>query len=356
MLIIKLAETRDINPIDNSKNRWKFTQDFIAPTRRKRALYIHTPFCPTKCKYCKWATSPGHISDVSNHWINRLPNQVQQYKEIFDNVIFDEVYFGGGTPTFTDAANMEYLFDNIPNFDKIKNKCMEASPNTLTTEHLYLLRSYNFNFLSIGIQTLDPMIAAKQNRFYLDKDRLKALVNFIKHEYPSLYLNLDMICFMNHGDIRDLPQFRSDIRFLCEEVQPTSITIHQEYNAFQSTEKTEGLMNITRDMCEQYRYECVNSNLSPRDIQNDTIYRAEYKIARENFSYMHHLWDKYNVNLKNQYQVLSLGSTHNHPLASYIGDTIFNEESEELLYGPWDEYPEWCYNYLQNYRKFRHWE
>jgi coproporphyrinogen III oxidase-like Fe-S oxidoreductase len=65
---------------------------------------------------------------------------------------------------------MKNIFDLIPDFRKIKNKCLESTPSTLTDAHIQLFREYNFSFLSVGIQSLDKMICKKQNRPYLSRN------------------------------------------------------------------------------------------------------------------------------------------------------------------------------------------
>lgn len=348
--VYKIERDAFVDPMKEDRER--FIMEFLKPTDRKRVLYIHTPYCPSRCKYCKWETSQGFRTQATDHWLQTIPQQIEQYRDIFENVIFDEVYFGGGTPTYVGHGTMEYLFTRIPNFQRIPNKCIEASPSTLTTDHIDLFTKYCFDFISVGIQTLNPLIAKKQNRPFISRREVKTIVQYILE--TGMYLNLDMICYLNHGDLRDLPDFKKDLFFLCTNAKPTSITIHQEYNAHQSKEKTKALMLAVRDFCYD-EYRCVNSRLKNTEVYVDTMYRAEYKIARDRFDYMHHLWDKYNVNLKNDYQVLSLGSTAEHPLASFVLDKIFLEENNLIVHASGDEYPFWMYDYLKEYRKEMGW-
>lgn len=82
---------------------------------------------------------------------------------------FDEVYFGGGTPTILSPKQLNQIFDMIPDFGKIPNKCIEASPNTLTLEHIELLARKKFSFLSLGIQSLDEKLLKRYGRRLFQK-------------------------------------------------------------------------------------------------------------------------------------------------------------------------------------------
>lgn len=327
----------------------EFIHQYLS-SQRKKALYIHTPFCATKCKYCKWQSSKLNSPDeLRVHYEETLKGQLEQYHQIFDTTIFDEVYLGGGTPTVVSPEMLSAFFDQIPNFMEIKNKCMEASPDTLTTEHIDMFQKYAFKFLSIGIQTLDYNIAKKQTRPYISHQEVVNLSDYLNDR--DIYFNFDMICYLDKADVRDIPDFERDLDFLMQECQPASITIHQEHFAFQSFEKTRALMELIRRKIENNpRWMCVNSDLLEEDVPMDTMYRAEYRIVSRDYAYMHHLWDKYNLNLKEDFDVLSIGSTKTHPLFSFCGDTIYKPEENLLFPGPHMQIDAWMFKLLKDIR------
>ena len=327
-----------------------FIDQYIKSGRRK-ALYIHTPFCVSKCRYCKWQSSQLELpEELDFHYEQVLAGQVKKYHEIFDKIIFNEVYLGGGTPTIVPASTMGTLFDTIPNFDKIKNKCMEASPDTLTKHHIKLFQKYNFYFLSIGVQSLNYHIMGKHGRRYISRQELLNLSHYLNEQ--GIYFNFDMICYLDTGDLRDVPDFEKDLDFIMNQCKPSSITIHQEYWSFQTFEKTNELMRLIRQRIDKDpKWVCVNSDLVDEDVRNDTMYRAEYRIVSRNYDYMHHLWDKYNLNLKEDYDVLTLGSTKRHPLFSFVGDMMYQHEQNIIYSGPHTKFDEWMYRYLREIRE-----
>lgn len=325
-------------PVEYTIPREAFMSLFKWAETRKKVLYVHIPFCKRKCKYCKWQSSVGDAASIERHFITTLPSQIDMYKPVFDAVKFDEVYFGGGTPTCAHPFLLEELFKRIPGFMDIPNKCIETSPDTLTESHVELFKQYKFNYISMGVQTLSPLITQMQNRTYVSHQQLVNIADYLRD--ARFMFNFDMICFLDHGDIRDIPQFQQDMDFIINVAKPTFVTVHQEYNTHQTFEKTEALISMLRDIVDKdYQWRCVNSRLLPTEVKMDTIYRAEYKLASDHYDYMHHLWDKWNLNLKNQYDVISLGSTKEHPLCSFVGDTILNEEENQVYEGPWPEFP-----------------
>ncbi len=353
----KLYLNQNNEPMDLPNAREEFVKQFVA-AKQKKVLYIHTPFCRTKCKYCKWASKQMTDEDqVANHWRNTIMHQIRDlYGDLFANAIFDEVYFGGGTPTTCTANIMDETFGRIPNFDKIANKCMEASPDTLQEWHVEIFKKWDFDYLSIGIQSLDPKIMKAQGRPYMTHQQVVNISDYL-HSL-DIRFNFDLICYLGYGDIRDIPGFKKDLQFIMDRCVPTFITVHQEHFAKQSIEKVQCLQNAIRScMRDSFRYwQCVNSYLSSLEAEQDATYRAEYKLASADFGYMHHLWDRYNLNLKEDYAVLSIGSTEQFPLASFVGDMILNEQENKLYPGPWDEYPEALFSDLRKFREAKHLE
>jgi oxygen-independent coproporphyrinogen-3 oxidase len=116
-------------------------------------LYIHTPFCLSKCNYCDFPS-----------WENSL-----QYKEEYTSLLIDEInnrqaefackkaqsmFFGGGTPTLLELSDFERIFSAIENnIDADAEISIEANPtNSLTTEYLRGLKALGINRISFGLQ------------------------------------------------------------------------------------------------------------------------------------------------------------------------------------------------------------
>ena len=117
-------------------------------------LYIHVPFCQTKCPYCDFysITSP----DLISAYLKALEIEASFYKDSFAS--FDTLYLGGGTPSLLDAEQLTALV-NTPRrhfkFTPDTEFTLEANPDDITAEKLRLWRELGINRLSLGVQSFD---------------------------------------------------------------------------------------------------------------------------------------------------------------------------------------------------------
>ena len=128
------------------------------PVRRKAAeppgLYIHIPFCKTKCSYCGFYS----VTDLSlvPRWIEAIRQETAIYGGIFP--AFDSLFLGGGTPSCLEARQLEGLVEGIfgvfPFVDGAEVTC-EINPDDVTNETMPLVRSLGVNRLSIGVQSFN---------------------------------------------------------------------------------------------------------------------------------------------------------------------------------------------------------
>jgi oxygen-independent coproporphyrinogen III oxidase len=117
-------------------------------------LYIHIPFCRSKCAYCDFYS----ITDTKSYrrYIDSLILHMEDYSESIENYIIDSVFIGGGTPTIIPKNLMLDLLDGIfDNFNVTKDAeiTLEANPATIDTGMLKKYRSEGVNRLSIGMQS-----------------------------------------------------------------------------------------------------------------------------------------------------------------------------------------------------------
>jgi putative oxygen-independent coproporphyrinogen III oxidase len=117
-------------------------------------LYIHVPFCKSKCPYCDFysVTSLEFIPA----WLSGIKKEVLLYKDRF--AYFDSLYLGGGTPTVLSESDLiqlvDYLFTHF-SFSPDTEISIEANPDDITKEKLSLLRTLGINRISLGVQSLN---------------------------------------------------------------------------------------------------------------------------------------------------------------------------------------------------------
>lgn len=301
-----------------------FDCNYCISTGNKKVLYIHIPYCIRKCKYCMCQSYEIlKREDIKKYIEEIIKPQLLDYTDLLNKIVIDQLYIGGGTPTVLSVEKLKEIFDLIPNFYKIPIKCIEASPETMTDSHIELFVENKFSFISVGVQSLDKMICKKQNRYHVTKEKLVELSK--KLLQSEIYFNYDLICYMDKGDIRDLPQFSEDLMYIMKECQPSSITIHQLQQSNFTCEKTRMLQEVLKRAMETLKeYQCVNSLLREEDVYNDTVFQAEYRIACRNYKFSHYMWNKYASLPVKGYDLLSIGYTNNIHTISNVGSIFYS--------------------------------
>ena len=115
------------------------------------ALYIHIPYCKSKCGYCDFCSSPD-LSTV-DAYVSELKRRLTESRT---EKTVKSVYFGGGTPTYMGAARLCEILQVIKDNYILSDECeitAEANPGTVDLNGLELMKKAGFNRLSVGIQT-----------------------------------------------------------------------------------------------------------------------------------------------------------------------------------------------------------
>ncbi len=117
-------------------------------------LYIHVPFCRTKCLYCDFysITSLSLIPD----WREALLREILAYKDRCS--VFDSLYLGGGTPSVLSERDLTTLFESLFrhfSFSPDTEITIEANPDDITREKLELLKALGVTRISLGVQSFD---------------------------------------------------------------------------------------------------------------------------------------------------------------------------------------------------------
>lgn len=116
-------------------------------------IYIHIPFCKSKCGYCGFYSLPS--LKLKERFLGALKHELVVRKEYLTSTI-NTIYFGGGTPSLLSITEIDDLLHLIGNNYPVANDAeitLEANPDTLSLEYLDGLRRIGINRLSIGIQS-----------------------------------------------------------------------------------------------------------------------------------------------------------------------------------------------------------
>ena len=113
-----------------------------------RHLYVHLPFCSSRCGYCDFVTVVGRGGEHGGY-VDALLRELEFERALLAPHV-ESVYLGGGTPTFTDPAALERLLAALPDADEVT---VELNPETATPELARLLSRNRVTRVSIGAQT-----------------------------------------------------------------------------------------------------------------------------------------------------------------------------------------------------------
>ena len=117
-------------------------------------LYIHIPFCKSKCGYCGFYSLPS--IKLKDNFLEALKAEIAERQDYLHGEPVGTVYFGGGTPSLLSTEEIEGILHLINrHFPLAENPeiTLEANPDTLSPEYLQALRHIGINRLSIGIQS-----------------------------------------------------------------------------------------------------------------------------------------------------------------------------------------------------------
>ena len=128
-----------------------------APAGPGLALYVHIPFCETKCPYCDFNTYAG-IETLMPSYVGALANEIAGWGKALGRPPLRSVFFGGGTPSYLPTRDLTRLMRAVrAAFDLPRGAeaTLEANPGDTVRERLAATRRAGFNRVSVGVQSLD---------------------------------------------------------------------------------------------------------------------------------------------------------------------------------------------------------
>ena len=149
----------------NKKNRAVGGAPIVESRKKSLGIYVHIPFCRSKCEYCDFYSIPGARSkELMTRYLDAVIAHIRESAPCAVGYEVDTVYFGGGTPSFFGATGLSRIFAEIDRrFDVSRDAevTLEANPDSVTLPMLTQLRRAGFNRISIGVQSdIDEQLKA----------------------------------------------------------------------------------------------------------------------------------------------------------------------------------------------------
>lgn len=118
-------------------------------------IYIHIPFCASRCKYCDFCSVAGN-DQLMPEYQDALIRNIRESAPRFSEYFVDTVYFGGGTPSYYGAKRLVKIFNTLKDNYSVyvdSEVTAEVNPDSITYSDLKLMRKAGFNRISIGAQS-----------------------------------------------------------------------------------------------------------------------------------------------------------------------------------------------------------
>lgn len=164
---------RPLSPPAPLKELW------AAENRESLFLYIHVPFCRSRCGYCNLLALSDPDGETVARYLQVLRRQGSQVRECLGRAAFARLAIGGGTPSYLDTGRLAELFRiaaDVMGVDLNRTPTsFEASPTTVTAEHMRLLTEHGVDRLSMGVQSFSSAECKALGRGQSSPDVRRAL-------------------------------------------------------------------------------------------------------------------------------------------------------------------------------------
>ncbi len=155
-------------------------------------IYIHIPFCHSRCTYCDFYTVIN--TRLTQDFTNALCKEFQFRKNYLDDEKIQTIYFGGGTPSVLNEAQLTQIFATLKahfDIDVDAEITMEANPDDITPEYVEVLRKQPVNRISMGVQSFDDEDLKFMNRRHSSEQGVRAVE--LLHSAGISNITIDLI-------------------------------------------------------------------------------------------------------------------------------------------------------------------
>jgi oxygen-independent coproporphyrinogen-3 oxidase len=153
-------------------------------------LYLHVPFCSSRCSYCDFATGL-YQSELAERYVCALVEEIKASRFCGERV--DTIYFGGGTPSLLAPPQLDRLLVTLHDrfdVDEAAEVTLEINPGSVTEAKLRAFRSLGINRASFGAQTFDDAELAKLGRSHSVADTLKTFTDLRRAGFTNVSFDL----------------------------------------------------------------------------------------------------------------------------------------------------------------------
>lgn len=169
------------------------------------SIYIHWPFCLSKCPYCDFNSHIANSID-DNNWLKSYEKEIEYFKDIIQDKYIKSIFFGGGTPSLMNPKIVEGIINKIKGLARIDKQTeitLEANPTSFETEKFKAFKAASINRVSIGVQSLREDDLKKLGRTH---DFLQAIKTIESANKIFSRVSFDLIYARSGQELKDWQQ------------------------------------------------------------------------------------------------------------------------------------------------------
>jgi oxygen-independent coproporphyrinogen-3 oxidase len=171
-----------------------------------KSLYIHFPFCETKCHYCDfYSIADARVKPNDRAQFEKALNQECQMQAHHLSTSIDTIFFGGGTPSMTHPDSMAHAIEPLNLSSRIHAKTewtIEANPSSITPQNLKAYQKLGINRISMGVQALNDELLKRLGRVHSKDRALTALQEIFDSGITNV--STDLLCGVPGQSLQDL--------------------------------------------------------------------------------------------------------------------------------------------------------
>jgi len=309
-------------------------------------IYLHIPFCEQKCGYCDFYS----ITDLGSMdaFVSALVKEIESTADtIPGEIIFDTIYFGGGTPSLLELRHLEAILAALRrsfSFAADTEITLEANPGTVLESRLQAYRTLGINRLSLGVQSFNDRDLKFLGRIHDAQTARRAIDQARAAGFDNL--NLDLIHSLPYQTLKQWQKnLETALGYQPEHLSTYNLTIEQGTPFYSMMKK--GALKPKKPEVELRFLEKTAEILNAHDFYPYEISNAAHNpgyISRHNFKYWNHtdylgfgpaahsLWQKQRRgNVRSVQRYLDMLGEGKAPMAFSEQITAQDEEFEHIF-------------------------
>ena len=159
---------------------------------KRAGIYIHIPFCRSRCSYCDFATGT-YDGALAERYVAATAREIASFSIVKEPQAVETIYFGGGTPSLLNPAQVEQLLSAVHERFSVAPRAevtMEMNPGTLTLQTLRAFASLGVNRASFGAQTFDDRELRRLGRMHTASDVRQTILYLREAGFTNISFDL----------------------------------------------------------------------------------------------------------------------------------------------------------------------